>query len=300
MLSGTVFHIQRFSIQDGPGIRTTVFLKGCPLDCWWCHNPEGRSARAEVVTIESRCAACGACRAACPLNPGVAFDGRPLPIDGCRLCGACVAACPTGARRMIGQSMDAAGLMDEVLKDRVFYDDSGGGVTFSGGEPLAQPQFVAEMLRRCRKAGLHTALDTCGHVPADRLLEIAPLADLVLYDLKLMDEQAHLRYTGVDNRLILGNLRALARTHRNVCLRVPLVPGVNDSPAELEALASFADEIGTIRRVSLLPYHASGEAKFRRLGEDYRLGDARPLHPDAVDRAAWPFRKRGLTVTIGG
>ncbi len=300
MVSGTVFHIQRYSIQDGPGIRTTVFLKGCPLDCWWCHNPEGRSPRPEVVTVESRCAACGACQAACPLNPGGGFDGLPLPVDGCRLCGACVEACPTGARRMIGASMDAAGLMDEVLKDRVFYDDSGGGVTFSGGEPLAQPEFLAEMLRRCRKAGLHTALDTCGHVPADRLLEIAPLADLVLYDLKLMDEQAHLRYTGASNERILDNLRLLARAHGNVQLRVPLVGGVNDSPAELEAMAAFADEIGSIRRVSLLPYHASGAAKFRRLGEDYRLADAKTPPADALDRAAQRFRKRGLTVTIGG
>ncbi|HPU56460.1 MAG TPA: glycyl-radical enzyme activating protein, partial [Verrucomicrobiota bacterium] len=203
MHDGLVFNIQRYSLHDGPGIRTTVFLKGCPLCCQWCHNPEGIAARREIVVVENRCIICGECRDACPLASALDCSG-PLPprLADCTLCGACVDACPTGARQMIGRTMSVEDVLCVVRRDRTFYDDSGGGLTVSGGEPLSQPRFLLALLEACRAEGLHSVLDTTGFGRVEHLLAASALAGLVLYDLKAFDEELHLRLTGVSNRLI--------------------------------------------------------------------------------------------------
>jgi pyruvate formate lyase activating enzyme len=305
MEDGLVFNIQRYSIHDGPGIRTTVFLKGCPLDCWWCHNPESQSGEPEIVAIEGRCIRCGECRKACP-QEGRAARGDPAaskepPRDfRCIRCGACVAACPTGARQMVGRRMTVAEVVAEVLKDRVFYEESGGGVTISGGEPLMQPRFLVGLLASCRTQGIHTAVDTCGYAPPADLLAAAPLADLFLYDLKLMDDAGHRRYTGASNATVLDNLRALGRVHDRIWIRVPIIPGVNDDAENLEAAARLAASIPGVRQVNLLPYHEAGAYKSPRLGKPYRLGVAAPAAPASMNEAAARFRAAGLNVMIGG
>jgi len=320
MASGLVFNIQKYSIQDGPGIRTTVFFKGCPLACWWCHNPESQSAEPELIVVETRCIQCGQCREVCPQTKkgsgvlseedlhrskadrsGDASGNKtPDPFFQCTRCGACVAACPTEARQLVGRRMTVAEVLAEVLKDRIIYDESGGGATFSGGEPLMQPQFLLGLLEACRKEGVHTALDTCGYAPREQLLAAARLADLILYDLKIMDDYRHRECTGVSNGLILENLEALGRAHGNIWLRVPLIPGFNDDADELESIARFARTIGGVRQVNLLPYHETGLHKFARLGKTYRPGKLPPPSAESLEQAAGAFRALGLVIHTGG
>jgi pyruvate formate lyase activating enzyme len=287
--SGVVFNIQRYSLQDGPGIRTTVFLKGCPLDCWWCHNPESQAPEPEVSVNEARCIHCGQCQEACA-------SGLAGP---CTRCGACVDACPTDARRMVGRTMTTRDVLAEVRKDRIFYDESGGGVTLSGGEPLMQSGFVQDLLQASRDDGIHTAIDTCGYAPQEQLLAAAALADLVLYDLKMMDDVRHTRFTGVSNVPILENLVALGRRHHQIWIRLPVIPGVNDSATELESMAQFAAGVAGIRRVCLLPYHELGMHKSRRLGRSYRLDGTAIPRPEQLEEIARPFQQAGLEVMTG-
>lgn len=301
MQSGSVFNIQRYSVQDGPGIRTTIFLKGCPLCCWWCHNPEGRSAKPEILVQEGRCLACGECRAACPFSGGDEGKGPLMSRDdSCLLCGACVAACPAEARQMVGRQMTVKQVMEEVLKDRIFYDQSGGGASFSGGEPLAQPEFLVALLEACRDLEIHTTVDTCGYGQWEHLESVAGLTDLFLYDLKVMDDSRHQRLTGVSNLLILENLRLLGRIHSNIWVRVPIVPGINDNREDLDAVASFAAAISGVRQVNLLPYHRSGLHKARRLGQSYPLADTPQPSVAQMEEYKERFRAFGLQVYGGG
>lgn len=300
MSSGLVFNIQRYSLHDGPGIRTTVFLKGCPLCCSWCHNPEGIAPRKELLVVESRCIACGQCRSACPfgetLGGGVVLPTRNEP---CTYCGACVEACPTGARQMVGREMTVGEVMGEILKDRIFHEESAGGVTFSGGEPLRQPEFLLGLLEACHAQGIRTALDTCGFGCTDHLLTAARLSEVVLYDLKLMDDARHREHTGVSNRPILENLKALDEIHRNIWIRIPVVPGVNDDEGNFQAIARFVTDLHGVRQVNLLPYHATGVQKHRRLGGHYSLGEVRPPSPERLQQAVELFRAAGLTTRVG-
>ena len=301
MPSGLVFNIQKYSLHDGPGIRTTVFLKGCPLCCAWCHNPESISPRRELIVMEGRCAVCGECRSACPFAGQIPGDTvLPTRNEPCTLCASCVEACPTGARQMVGREMTVAAVLDEVLQDRVFYDDSGGGVTFSGGEPLMQPRFVRALLEACRAHGLHTAVDTCGFGGLEHLLDWAPLTSLFLYDLKLMDDARHREFCGVSNAPILANLRRLAEVHYRIWLRVPVIPGVNDSEENFSAVAHFAASLRAIRQVNLLPYHPTGVAKFARLGRDFRLDPTARPSAERMEHAAALFRSFGLDAQVGG
>lgn len=301
MQFGLVSNIQKYSIQDGPGIRTTVFLKGCPLSCWWCHNPEGRSPKSEIVVVETRCIRCGECVKVCPHVTSAPSAEPPLQGSAeCEVCGACVEACPTGARQAVGIRMSLDEVLDEILKDEIFYDDSMGGVTFSGGEPLMQPRFLRALLEGCRSSGIHTAIDTCGYAPPEILMAVVPLANLFLYDLKLMEEALHVEFTGISNKLILENLQLLGRAHDNIWIRVPIIPGVNDREDQLEALARFASSIPGVRQVNLLPYHTTGVPKFRRLGQAYRLADVKPPSADFMEAAVKRFNAFGLKTKSGG
>jgi len=301
MTTGLVFNLQKYSLQDGPGIRTTVFLKGCPLHCAWCHNPESISPRQEFIILESRCIACGECRRACP--QGALTQGSdPLPRvqEQCALCGACSDACPTAARELVGRRMTVAELLPLLLRDRLFYDDSGGGVTFSGGEPLLQFEFLAEALAACRAEGLHTAVDTAGLCPTAHLLEIVPITDLFLFDLKCIDADRHRYYTGAPNDLILQNLQALSRVHSNIWVRIPVVPGINDARAELDAAARLTASLAGVRQVNLLPYHRTGVRKSERLGMNGFLAGLQPPSAEAIQNAAAVFRSHGLKAVSGG
>jgi len=289
------------ALQDGPGIRTTVFLKGCPLRCAWCHNPEGMSPVREVWAFHSRCCGCEACRRACPHALEVAGKGAlAAQVPHCELCGACVDACPADCRRIVGEQLSVAEVLRQVLRDRIFYEDSGGGVTFSGGEPLMQLEFLKALLVACREQGLHTAVDTCGMAAIADLQSIAPLTDLLLYDLKFLDEEAHQRYTGASNRQILQNLGALGAVHRNIWVRVPLILGTNDHPAELRAIAQFVAGIPGVRQVNLLPYHPTGRQKWHRLGRNGEAIEFRSPSAEALAGAASIFQDAGLATKAGG
>ena len=291
--SGTVFNLQRYSLHDGPGIRTTVFLKGCPARCWWCHNPESQLAGPEIACSEPRCIACDACLLAC-------HEGLK-PRERCILCGDCSTACPTGARTLVGREMTVGEVLADVMRDRMFFADSGGGVTFSGGEPLAQPEFLKALLASFRAREISTAVDTAGFCPPGTLLELAPLVDLFLFDLKCMDREKHLAGTGVDNVGVLENLARLSEANGNIWLRVPVVPGFNDTLEEMNAIARATRDLGALRQVWLLPYHASWAGKPARLGKE-PPGAARltPPSTELMESFARVFRAQGLDTSIGG
>ncbi len=300
-MKGRIFNIMRFSTHDGPGIRTTVFLKGCPLACWWCHNPENWGHVPSVVYIKDRCTGCGACVAACPHQAlSLTAEGVLTDIERCRDCGACVAACPAEARESTGRSIGLDELLQTVERDTPFYDQSEGGVTFSGGEPLAQPEFLMAALERCGRAGIHRAVDTSGYAEADVIRRAARLADLFLYDLKVMDPGIHRRCTGVDNTRILGNLRFLSEVGAEVVVRIPLVPGVNDGPANIAATGEFLAGLPRRHPVDLLPYHDTARAKYARLG--LRRNGPAPAPPAAERLAAIQseLSRYGISTHVGG
>jgi pyruvate formate lyase activating enzyme len=289
VITGSIFNIQRYSTADGPGLRTTVFMKGCPLSCSWCHNPESQSPMTQLLRMENRCMACGRCS-----------DEEVAAGDTSARAAADLEACPTGALQQVGREVAAADLVKEVMRDRIFFDDSGGGVTLSGGEPLMQFDFLVDVLDRLRARGVHTALDTCGFAPWADLQAAAERASLVLYDLKLMDEVRHRQATGQSNRAILENLRNLARVHDQIWIRVPIIPGVNDDAVNLEATARFLAPLQGVRQVDLLPYHPTGVAKFARLGKSYALAGTPTPTQQRLEELAAIFRARGLTTTLGG
>lgn len=310
MPSGLILDLQRFSIHDGPGIRTTVFLKGCPLDCAWCHNPESQSSGPEILFRDNRCVRCGACLVACPERNAPRSGPTPVvdhlrshaelvaPPPSCRSCGECVDACPTGARQIAGRRWEAEALVSELLRDRPFFEESGGGVTFSGGEPLQQAGFLAAALSLARAQGLHTAVDTCGFAPAAELEQVARETDLFLYDLKLIDDGRHQAWTGVSNRRILENLRRLAASHGRLWIRIPVVPGVNDDEESARQAVRVLGDLAGILEVQLLPYHGTAEAKFRRLRRPYRLAGAAAPDPARLEVLAAILAESGHPVRV--
>jgi pyruvate formate lyase activating enzyme len=295
-VKGWIFDIKRFAVHDGPGVRSTVFFKGCPLRCWWCHNPEALSSGAQIAWLDSRCIGCGVCFQICPHQVHeMGADGRRLlHRERCEQCGGCVAECYCGALVIEGRQASVAQVMEVLLKDRDFYASSGGGVTLSGGEPLAQPAFALALLAACRAAGLHTALDTCGQAGWEVLESALPLVDLVLYDLKHMDSDRHLTYTGSGNERILENLRRLAERGVPLEVRMPIIPTLNDDDAAIDAAAEFLASLANVPRVRLLPYHRLADGKYQRLGLDNPMPQVAPPSDAALQRVAQRLAGRGV------
>jgi pyruvate formate lyase activating enzyme len=265
---GIIFDIKKYAIHDGPGIRTTLFLKGCPLDCWWCHNPEGRLSKPEKICVRTRRNGSGEW-----INQERRFGREIMTVDE---------------------------IMPELEKDTVFYDQSGGGVTFSGGEPLMQPEFLLEILKACRRRQIHTAVDTSGYAPSDLFHSIYDLIDLFLFDLKLMDDEQHKKYTGVSNELILDNLIGLSSRGDKIALRLPMITGITDTAVNIESIMNFIEPLSGIRDISLLPYNRLANDKMERFGFPDRLGSLPDQPESRLDDIARLFTGRGYQVKVGG
>lgn len=271
---GAVFNIQKFSLNDGPGIRTTVFLKGCMLRCLWCHNPESHSPRPQLMLYAEKCIGCGECVRRCP-NELHSFSEDGLHrIDrvSCTACGICAEGC-AGALEIVGREASVEEILAEVEKDRRFYENSGGGLTVSGGEPLMQPAFTLALLREAKARGLHTCLETCGFAPWEKIEALIPYVDLFLWDVKETDDALHREFTGVSCEPILQNLRRLSDAGGKIVLRCPLIPGYNDRPQHLTAIGALAEELDGVLRVDIEPYHPLGKSKSESLGKTYAPGD---------------------------
>ncbi len=299
--SGLIFDISRFSVHDGPGIRTTVFLKGCPLNCRWCHNPEGIDKKPQVIYKSDRCIRCGACVENCAQNAINQDNDFIVIADRCNACGDCVEVCNSEALELAGTKYTPEELMREIIKDIDFYTESGGGITFSGGEPLMQEEFLREANKLCKSESLHTALDTTGYYP-DQLefVDICSEFDLVLYDLKLINEDKHLEYTGVSNAEILSNLRRLSSVNTALRIRFPLIPEVNDSEVELKDLAEFVNSLERRIPVDLLPYHSMAKEKWKNIGLQYKLIGTPSATDELVEKTAEYLAQLDIDITIGG
>jgi pyruvate formate lyase activating enzyme len=300
---GVVFNIQHYCIHDGPGIRSTVFTKGCPLRCVWCQNPESQALVPEVLFVAEKCEGCGACVEACPeraieLCDGKARTNRVL----CKGRGECIPACPNEARSIMGKAMSAGEAFRDLAADALFYRRSGGGITVSGGEPLAQPDFTAAVCRLAKKAGLHTAVDTSGHTAWCTMAKVLQYVDLVLYDFKHMDDQKHRLYTGVSNGLLLENAKRIVKEYPQVSMlgRVAVIPGYNDDVDNLRATAQFIQGLGAVSTVHLLPYHKFGEAKYERLEQSHDRLEIEPPTEEKMRQIKAVFESAGLTALIGG
>jgi pyruvate formate lyase activating enzyme len=299
--TGIIFDIKQYALHDGPGIRTTVFLKGCPLCCRWCHNPEGIGTSPQIVYRKRRCIACGECLLVCPeealsLTPAGVVTDRVL----CNSNGACAEICPGSARELVGKTLSPEEILETVKKDSPFYSQSGGGVTFSGGEPLMQPDFLFECLKLCGQEGIHRAVDTSGYAELEVVKQIARQTDLFLYDLKFMDSEKHRHFTGVSNQLILSNLKYLARSGARIIIRIPVIPGINDDDANIDLVGMYLRILPEIETVHILPYHGHQENKYVRLDVEYKAKDIPLPTPEDLARAKKRLEGFGLDVDIGG
>ena len=295
---GLVFDVQRFSIDDGPGIRTLIFMKGCPLNCLWCCNPESQSPKQEIMVTSSKCIGCGRCVKVCPTGAAAEKDlltARKM----CIVCGKCVDACPSTSRQMVGHFMSVDKLMEEIEKDIPYYRLSGGGITVSGGEPLMQWDFTVELLKRCQMEGIHSSLETSGYTNWRIFERMLKYVDLVLYDIKHIDSNQHKKLTGVENRLILQNAKKATEIGKKMIIRVPIVPGYNDSEENLRAIAEFTRSLKRVEEIHLLPYHRLGESKYERLGRCYEIKDiVKTLDRNVLFQVRGLFESYNLKVQV--
>lgn len=303
-VQGLLLDIDKFASHDGPGIRTTVFLKGCPLSCIWCHSPESRLSRPQLLYQADRCNGCWVCVEVCP-HSALAVQGEPgaesvvLNRSLCDVCGQCAEVCYPGALKVAGSVVSVGELVAEVRKDIAYFESSDGGVTLSGGEPARQPAFSYHFLLACREEGIHTALETTGYARWDVMASLASVTDLFLYDVKFVDSAAHKRYTGVDNHVILDNLRRLSETGTDIHVRVPCITGVNDSPEQIAALSQLVADMG-LTHIVLLPFNGAAGAKYEWLGCDFALPNAVTQSDETMNELADICRRAGLQVQVGG
>ena len=299
MKTGTIINIQKYSVHDGPGIRTTIFFKGCPLNCLWCHNPESQSYLPQIMFFKERCTGCGICVENCPSKALIMERKIPKIIsEKCLSCGQCEDSCPYNARQISGNIFTESELMKEIKKDELFYEQSGGGVTFSGGEPLSQLEFLSSMLSLCNNAGIHTCLDTCGFSSWENLKKISDKVDLFLYDLKFMDEERHKKYTGVSNKAILENLKNLSDSGKRIFIRMPLISGINDGDDIIKS-AEFLSALN-IEQVNLLPYHKMGIEKYERVGVSPQITGMVQPSDQKMSEIQNIFKNYGVKTKIGG
>lgn len=301
MAEGVIFDIKKYAIHDGPGIRTTVFFKGCPLACRWCHNPEGISVKPQRIFRQERCVSCGECIQICPQKGISQAAGRMIADQArCDLCQTCAEHCPSGAVEFAGHEVTVAEVIRQIEKDTAFYDQSSGGVTLSGGEPLMQPEFLLELLDACSELDLHRAVDTTGYADAGLLLQVARKTDLFLYDLKLMDATKHREFTGVSNQLILNNLKLLSKNKAHIQVRIPIIPGINNDADNMMRTADFVASLPGIECIAILPFHDSAREKYVRLGMECMATDMEsPGEEDLKVLVGW-LAQSGLPVKIGG
>ncbi len=301
-MKGVIYNLQRFAIHDGPGIRTLVYMKGCPIRCSWCSTPQTQKSTFELLHVETHCRKCGRCVEACPIDAIALSEAAGISIDrkSCTLCNDCVEACPNQAYESAGQFMTVEELFKEIQKDSPFYRRSNGGVTVGGGEPTLQHEFVAEFLKRCRRQYIHTAMETCGYAKWEHLETLLPHLDLVFFDIKHMDSRVHKELTGVPNERVLENARRAAALVP-VIVRITTVPGYNDSPDNISATAKFAADLGeNLQRVELLPYHQYGTQTYGRLGRRYELEDVEPPTDEHMKRLKMLVESCGVEAEIGG
>ena len=295
---GTVSDFKRFAVHDGDGIRTTVFLKGCPLRCVWCHNPESLSMKPELALYSDKCTLCGECAQSCPTCAHSISDGRhSLDRSVCQTCGKCEQVCPNRALKLYGRRMSVAEVIKTVAEDRLFYESGGGGMTLSGGEPTLQPEFSLELRKAAKELGINTALDTCGFAPRETLAEMLPYTDTFLFDVKHCSDEGYLRCTGRPGKPIFDNLRFLSDSGARIEIRIPLVPGYNDDEATLRGIGGLLSEVRTTK-VRLLPYHSYARSKYAALGLDDTLPCADSPDKSALEAAAALLREYKLNVII--
>ncbi|APQ73222.1 glycyl-radical enzyme activating protein [Clostridium botulinum] len=300
MNKSTIVNIQKFSVHDGPGIRTTVFFKGCPLNCWWCHNPETQRREHEIMFFEERCTACGICVKRCPQKIITMKNNIPVVDEGkCNFCGKCTNFCPNNAREYVGKDLTSQEIIKEIIKDEVFYEQSSGGVTFSGGEPMLHADFINGILEECKVRGIHTTIDTSGYVSWDKFEKVRDKVDLFLYDLKSMNNEIHKKYTGVENTIILENLELLSKYGHNIYLRIPIINDVNDNDKNIDETIKFISKLHLIQ-VNLLPYHKMGMDKYKRLKMEYKLTGREKPSDEKMNEIAEKFKQAGIKVKIGG
>lgn len=292
-MTGRVFNIQHFSIHDGPGIRTTVFLKGCSLRCYWCHNPESQSYLPEIGFESARCISCDKCISACPKSNGV----RSAIFDNCDGCGCCVEVCYTGARKQYGKDYTVDEVLAEVLVDRGLYDKTGGGITISGGEPFLQTDFLLELLSALKVEGINTAVESAAFVDWSNIEKALPLIDLFICDIKSIDDEKHIAATSKSNRLILKNIVKLSRYTKNLLLRTPVIPGFNDSNCDLSAIADFIAALPRVPRHELLPFSNICEGKYKALNREFKAENLTPPTKNEMERFTEIFRRRGIYCT---
>jgi pyruvate formate lyase activating enzyme len=298
---GKIINIQRYSVHDGPGIRSTVFMKGCPLSCRWCSNPESQATQDEVIHRNSLCERCGRCKEACETDSIFLMDdGIHINRESCTNCDKCVEACCTGTLNMVGSMMSVEEIVEVLKKDSLFYRNSEGGITVGGGEPLMQAEFVSELLEACQRQGWHTVLDTCGYAGPDKLKMVLEYVDLVYYDLKHMDPEKHKEVTGVSNDLILKNVKLISDLEIPFVIRVPVIPGINDDEDNIRKTAEFVSTLKGVQQVNLLPYHLGGLGKHNNLDRDYPMGDVPALIDEDLLGAKKIIESKGLKAVIGG